>query len=195
MCWAGGTDDRAQPAQVRRAPSGPTGLPDIMPEQKGCEAALGRLELVERLFPRAAQGTNRCVVDRWDIDRREVPCAPQARQLAGIPTSRCDTVAGLLREQGRGNDPAAVAFCGQRAREPTAAGAGFRDKDALRALGPQLPDARVDITLPGPDRPQRDDFRAIFLGDLGDRDGLCMDIHPSVECARLRHGCPPSVLG
>ena len=83
--------------------------------------------------------------------------------MDGITTIRFDTVAGLLRDQGRGDDPAAVAFFGQIAIEPIAAGAGFIDKDELLALGLQLPDELVDITLPGPDRAQRDDFRAIFL--------------------------------
>jgi hypothetical protein len=69
----GGTDDLAQPAPVRRAPGGPTGRADIMPQQQGFEAERGRLESVERLFPRTAQGTHSFVVDRWDRDRREVP--------------------------------------------------------------------------------------------------------------------------
>ena len=68
-----GTDDLAQPAQVRRAPSGPTGIPNIMPQEKGFEAELGRLKIVERIFPRAAQVTTSFVLDRGDIDRREVP--------------------------------------------------------------------------------------------------------------------------
>jgi hypothetical protein len=69
----GGTEDLAQPAQVGRAPRGPTGLPDIMPQQKGVEAALGRLEIVERLCPRTAEVANSFVLDRWDRDRREGP--------------------------------------------------------------------------------------------------------------------------
>ena len=184
----GGTDDLTQPAQVGRAPSGPTRLPAIMPQQKGFEAELGRLEIVERLFPRAAQVTKSFVLDRWDRDRREVPGAPQARHLEGITTIRFDTVAALLRDQGRGDDPAAVAFFGQRALEPIAAGAGFIDKDKLLALGLQLPDELVDRTLPGPDRAQRDDVRAIVLSNIGDRDGLFMDIHADVARARLCHG-------
>jgi hypothetical protein len=44
-----------------------------MPQQKGLEAERGRLEIVECIFPRAAQVTNSFVADRWDIDRREVP--------------------------------------------------------------------------------------------------------------------------
>jgi len=67
-----GTNDLAQPAQVGRAPSGPTSIPDIMSQQQGFEAELGRLEIVERICPRTAQVTNSFVVDRWDIDWREV---------------------------------------------------------------------------------------------------------------------------
>jgi hypothetical protein len=108
--------------------------------------------------------------------------------LDGIPTIRFDTVAGLLRDQGRGDDPAAVAFWGQLAIEPIAAGAGFIDKDELLALGLQVPDEPVDITLPGPDRTQIDDFGMVFLGHVSDGDGLFMDIQTDIERARLVHG-------
>jgi hypothetical protein len=108
--------------------------------------------------------------------------------LEGITTVRFDPVAALLRDQGRGDDPAAVAFFGQRALEPRAAGAGFIDKTAWLPLGLQLPDELVAITLPGPDRAQREDLRARVLGDRGARDGLFMDIHSDVERARLSHG-------
>ena len=166
-----------------------------MPQQKGFAAERGRLKIVERLFPRAAQVTHSFVLARWDSDRRAVPCAHQARQLDGITPIRLDTVTGLFRDQGRGDDPAAVAFFGQRALEPRAAGAGGIDKDEGLALGLQLPDALVESTLPGPDCAQRHDFRAIFLGDRGDRDGRFMDIHSDGERARLSHGGPPRVLG
>ena len=69
----GGTAALAQPAQVGRAPRGPTSIPASRPPQTGVEAELGGLEIVERIFPRAAQGTPSFVVDRWDLDRREVP--------------------------------------------------------------------------------------------------------------------------
>jgi hypothetical protein len=68
----GGTDDLAEPAQVRWAPGGPAGLPDRMPEQKGVAAKRGRLHIVERIFPRTAQVTHGCVFDLGDIDRREI---------------------------------------------------------------------------------------------------------------------------
>jgi len=69
----GGTDDLAEPAQVSRAPGGPTGISDIMPQQQRFQAQLGRLEIVERIFTRAAQVTHGFVCDRGDIDRREIP--------------------------------------------------------------------------------------------------------------------------
>ena len=50
----GEPDDRAQPAQGRRAPGGPPCPPEIMPPQQGWEADRGRCENVERLVPRAA---------------------------------------------------------------------------------------------------------------------------------------------
>jgi hypothetical protein len=69
----GGTHDLAEPAPVRWAPGGPAGLPDIMPEQKGFEATLGRLQIVERIFTRTARVTNGFVVDVGDRDRGEIP--------------------------------------------------------------------------------------------------------------------------
>jgi hypothetical protein len=50
----GGTDDCAEPAPVRRAPGGPTGIPDLRPQQKGVQAQRGRLESVERLCARGS---------------------------------------------------------------------------------------------------------------------------------------------
>ena len=184
----GGTDALAQPAQVGRAPRGPTGIPDSLPQQQGFAAERGRLEIVERLFPRPAQVTPSCGVDRWARDRRAVPCAHQARPLEGITAGCCDPITALLRDQGRRDAPAAMAFCGQRAREPRAAGAGFRAKDEGLPLGLQLPDARVDSTLPGPDWAQSNDVRARVLGDRSACDGRFMDIHADGERARLRHG-------
>ena len=68
-----GTDNLAEPAQVRRAPGGSACIPDIMPEQKGFEAKLGRLQIVECLFTRTAQVTNGFVFNLGDRDRREIP--------------------------------------------------------------------------------------------------------------------------
>jgi hypothetical protein len=95
LLGGGGTDDLAEPAQVSRAPGGPTGRPDIMPQQNGFPAKLGRLKIVERLFASAAQVTHGVVFDRWDIDRREIPRSHQPRQLDRITPVGFHAVAGL----------------------------------------------------------------------------------------------------
>jgi len=187
LCW-GGTDHLAEPAQVSRAPGSPPCLPDIMPQQKGCEAKLGRLESVEGIFTSTAQVSNGFVCDRWDIDRRESTRAHQPRQLDGITTSSGDSVAGLLRNQGGGDDPAAVAFFGQRAIEPRAAGAGFIDKYQLFRLRLHLSDQLIDITLACPNGSQIGHLSAVILGDIRSGNRILVDIHAEEACARLGHG-------
>lgn len=194
MRGGGGTDDLAQPAQVGRAPRGPTSRPDSRPPPPGVEAERGRLESVEGLFPRPAPLPHGCVLDRWARDRREVPGAPPARQLAGSTAVCFAPIPALLRHHGRSDAPAAVAFVGQIAREPRATGAGCRDQDAVLPRGRPLPAARGAITRPGPDCAQRADGRARVLGDRSDRAGRLMDIHADVERARRSQGGPPSLL-
>jgi len=105
--------------------------------------------------------------------------------LHGIRPVGFDAVTCLFRNQGGRDDPADVAFLRQVPIEPVAAGASFIDEDELLAFGLELPDQLVDITLPSPDRAEGDDLCAMVLGDIGDRDGLFMDIHSNVERARL----------
>jgi hypothetical protein len=124
LCW-GGTDDRAEPAQVSRAPGGPSGRADIMPPPKRFQATWGGLEIGERIFTRVAQVTKGVVLDGWDIDRREMPRAHQPGPLDGIPTVGVPAVAGLLGHECGRDDPAARAVVRQLAIEPVATGARF----------------------------------------------------------------------
>jgi hypothetical protein len=105
--------------------------------------------------------------------------------LPGITPVGCDPITRLCGHQGGGDDPADVAVFHEGAREAGAAGAGFVDEDTLRTLRPQVPEQLVKITLPSPDRAERDDLRARCLGDRGDRKRRFMDIHANVERARL----------
>ena len=100
----------------------------------------------------------------------------------------CDPVARLFGNQGGGDDPADRAFFQQVAIEPVAAGARFIDEDELRTLRPQLPEQLITIALPGSDRTEGDDLRAMVLGDIGDRDRLFVDILSDIKRARLLHG-------
>jgi hypothetical protein len=84
---------------------------------------------VERIFPRPAQVTHGFVFDGGDIDRGEIPGAPQAGPWDGLPTIGVDAIARLLGNQCGGDDPAVVALWGQIAVAPRAPGARFLDED------------------------------------------------------------------
>jgi hypothetical protein len=63
-----------------------------------------------------------------------------------------------LGNQGRGDDPAAVAFLGEIPVEPVPTGARFIDKDERLGLRVELPDEVIDVTLTGADGAQIDDL-------------------------------------
>ena len=170
-----------------RAPGGLPRVADIGSQHEGFASQLGRLQSPERSVARPTEVPDGCIVDGGDRDRGEVPRAQEASEVPGITTVGCDPVAGLLRNQGGRDAPAGGALLRQGPLEPGATGASVVDEDQLRALGLQRPDARVDSTLPRPNRAAGDDIGAICLGHRGDGDGLCMDIHAHVERARL---CP-----
>ena len=117
----------------------------------------------------------------------EGPCAHQARQWAGITTLRlprapvcCGSGAGATTQQPWpfwGREPRAKRRRGRVQRQRRAAGAWTAGAGGAW---------RYHTAGSRPSR-KRGLPRHIF-GDRGDRDGLCMDIHPYGECARLRNG-------
>ena len=146
---------------------------------------MAALEIPEGIFPRPTEVADRFIVDGGYIHGREVPGAHEPGQLPGVTPVGLDPVARLFGNQGGRDDPADVAFFHQVAIEPVAAGASFVDEDELRTLRLQMPKQLINIALPGPDRAEGDNLGAMFLGDIGDRDGLFMDIHSNIERARL----------
>jgi hypothetical protein len=181
----GGTAHLAEPAQGGRAPGGPPGRADIVPQQEGFEPSLGRLQIAEGIFPRPTQGAKRVSVDGRHIHRGEVPGAHEPGQWHSITPVSFDPVPRLFGNQSGGDDPADVALFHQVAIEPIAAGTGFVDEDECRAFRPQLPKQLIDITLPGSNGAEGDNRGTLCLGDRGDGDGLFMDIHANGERARL----------
>jgi hypothetical protein len=51
-----------------------------------------------------------------------------------------------------------------------------------------MPKQLINIALPGSDRAEGDDLRAMVLGDVGDRERLFVDISSDIKRARLLHG-------
>ena len=180
-----GTPHLAAPAQVGRAPVGPPCRADIVPPHERLPTPLRCLQIPEGSCPRPTQVADRGIVDGRDRDGREVPGAQEPGQLHGVTPVGFDPIACLCGHQGGSDDPAGGALLRQVAREPGAARAGFVDEDELLACGLEPPEKLVAITLPRPNRPEGDDVRAVFLGTLGDGEGLLMDIHANGERARL----------
>jgi hypothetical protein len=184
----GGPDDLAEPAPVRRAPGGPTGRPDIMPPQKGFQAKLGRLAIVERIFTRTAQITQGVVCDRWDIDRGAIPRAHQPRQVDRITTVGFHAVAGLFGHEGGRDDPADMAWFRQIAREPRPTGARLIDEDQVCGFGLPLAHELIKVAWPRANGAQVDDRSVVIVSDRGHSAGVLVDSQPNIKGARGTHG-------
>src|SRR5215831_1703170 len=61
----GGTDDRAEPAQVGWSPGGAASGPDIVPQEKGLEPQFRGLESADGIFPRPGPVPHRFLLNCW----------------------------------------------------------------------------------------------------------------------------------
>jgi hypothetical protein len=184
----GGTDALAAPAEGGGAPGGAARVTDIAPQEAGCEPQRRGREIVDGILTRPAQVPNGGILNRWDLDRSEVPRAHQAGQCEGVPPGGFDPLPGLFGAQRGGDAPADLAFLREGAGEPIAAWARVRDKDEGRTFGLQLPDEWIDVPLARPTVAKGDDLGVVCFGDRGHGHGLFMHISPDGECTRLVHG-------
>lgn len=81
-----------------------------------------------------------------------------------------------------------MAFLGEITVEPIPTWSRFIDKDQMFAFGLHFPDQLIDIALARADGAEVDDLSVVFFRNVGDSNGLFMDIHSDVERARLVHG-------
>lgn len=181
-----GTDDLREPPEVGRAPMRPAHVPAVVSAQKGCETERGVFAIAEGICRRAGEGANRCSFDRGDIDHREVAGTGQSGELHSVSAVGCDPVTGFLGEQRGGHHPAIVSVSGQRAIEPVATGAGFRDKDQMCGCGWHRTDQLIEVTLAGAHGSQVHDCGAVVLRHIGNRDGVLVNVHADAACGRLR---------
>jgi hypothetical protein len=184
----GGADHIAEPSQVSRAPSGLARIADLVAEPEGLETTRGGLEGTDGLHTSPGEITPGVVCHVGDIDGCEGARPQQPSPWHRVTPVGCDPIARLLRKQRRGDDPADVPLWGQITLAPLAAGARFVNAEERMALGWELTDALVEVTLARADRPEGDDCRARVLGHVGDRHGLCMDIHADIKSGRLGPG-------
>jgi hypothetical protein len=152
------------------------------------ETKLGGLEVIDGILTSPGEITHGFVFHVGDIDGCEVARTHQPRQWHRVTAVGVDPVARLFRHQRRGDDPADVPLVGQITLAPRAAGASFIGEDERRALGLELADKLVEITLARADRAAGDDRRAQVLGHVGDRHHLLVDIHANITGGRVGHG-------
>lgn len=88
----------------------------------------------------------------------------------------------------RGDHPAGETSLAQVAIQPISAGARLVDKEELFSFALEFADEFVDVALAGADRSERDDFAAWLRANVGDRDGLLVDIQTDEKCVRVLHG-------
>jgi len=191
--WLGGrgTDDLTEPAPVGWAPGGPAGVAAVVSPETSLLALCGRLESSPGLVAGMASSADGVVLDRGDIDRREIARAPQAGPWDGVTTVGVDPIAGLLGDPGEGHDPADLAFLGKITVEPIPTRPRFLAKGRRVAFGRQCPDPLVEIARAWAEGAEGDDRGGVCGSDRGDRNGRVMDIHADVSRARLVQGCPP----
>jgi hypothetical protein len=129
-----GANHLRAPPEMGRVPGGPARVPYVVPEQKGCETALGIFASAEGLFACPGEIAESVIFHRGDRDGGELPRARQAGQLHGVSTVCFDPIPGLFGNQRGGHDPAIIAFFRQRALEPVAARTGFVDEEEMCGL-------------------------------------------------------------
>jgi hypothetical protein len=145
-------------------------------------------ERTEHLCPSPTQRTHGFLVDLGDRDRGAVARAHQPSELECVAAGWFDPISRFLREQRGRNDPAAIAFVGQIAREPRSTRTSFVDKDEAGGRRLQLPHTLSEVALAWADGAEIDDVSTIVLGGIGNRDGCFLDIQSKIKRARLCHG-------
>ena len=184
----GGTAHLTQPPEVGGAPGGPAGVPDILPPAHGLPPKRRGLESAARLFTRPAQIPPRVILNRGDVDGRQVTRAPQVGPCDGVSPGGVDPVAWLFGEHRGRDDPADLALWREIAVEPLATRAGVIHQDEGRAVGLPPTAEVIAVTWSRPDVPEGDDLGLMVLGHRRDRDRVVMDIPADVERARWCHG-------
>ena len=163
----------------------------------GCVSADGRRKPSEH-WGTAANG--RCRGCPWHVlgtrpqKRPEFPRHGHDHWVGGLLAGAPRPLAGAQADLGLptqildGLRPLRQALCGQRAREPIPARAGFVDKDAMHPGGLQLTETVSESTVAGTHVARGDHLGVVGLGDRGHGARLLVDIQTDGACASLVPG-------
>ena len=110
---------------MRLVPIGATHIVQPQPKQEGLQSPLGMLEREPRGIARAAQVADRFIRDRGDVDAGQIARSEQAREFHRIPPVGLHLIAGLLRDERRGDHLAGESLTGQVAIQAVPARPSF----------------------------------------------------------------------
>ena len=184
----GRTDHVREPPEMGRVPGGLTCITYVVPQQKSLQPKFRGLQVLDGIFPRAAQVAAGCICDFGHIDGSEVPRAHALGQLQGITAVGFHAIPGLFGNQRGRHAPTVIAFFVERAIEPGATGAGCRDEDKAFRLRWELTSALIDIRVSCAAGPAGEDVSVVLCGDRGHGDGVFVAIQTDREGARLGPG-------
>jgi hypothetical protein len=106
----GRTDYFREPPEVGRVPGGWACIASVVPQQKGFQTQLRGLQVLDGIFPCAAQVADGFIFSLGPIDGRKVPGPHQPGSLHGITAVGFHPVPRPLRNHGGGHDPTVVPF-------------------------------------------------------------------------------------
>jgi hypothetical protein len=159
-----------------------------MPEQEGLQTKLGGFEITDGVFASAGAVAARFIFHLGNIDGGQITRAHQPSSLHGVAAVGFHPVVRLFRNQGGGDDPAAMSCLGQIAIEPVATRSCFIDKDEVFGLGLQCADEAIEVDVSCADGAAGDDVRIMILRDVSHSNRLFVYIQSDVQRARLVHG-------
>lgn len=181
-------NDFRQPAEIGRSPGSPALIPGILAQEEGLQTVLGGLAIPDGILTGAGEVTDGLILDRRDIDGRQIAGTHQSGELGHGAAIGFDAIPCVLRDQGRGHDPAAPVFLCEVAVEPVPTGIGFVDEDELFGFGGELSDKLVEVALASADGAQEDHLGVPLCRGIRYGDGFFVDIQTGVPCARVTHG-------
>src|SRR5712691_808318 len=183
-----GADDLGEVAEMGVVPVGAAGVVEAETEEEGLQPELGGLEGDDGGLAGATEIAQRFVLDGGDVDGVEVTGAQQAGELDGIAAVGLDAVAGLFRDERRGDDQAGDAAAREVAIQNVAAGAGLIGDHEAVGLLLEPANEPVDVGRARADAADVGDVGAAVVRDVGHRDGLLVHIETDKQRGGLLHG-------
>jgi hypothetical protein len=131
------------------------------------------------------------VFELGGLERCPIAGSPQASEWDGVASVGFDAVAGLFRDQRGSDGPTRMPVVAQVSVDPIAPGAGFVDAPQRLGFGLELAHPWIDVGWSGAEGAEGSDLGTVIVSDLGDGDGVLVDLHADekgVGRGRLCHG-------